>query len=146
MNDAATIVLERSPAETARDASAQWLECFEVALASGNVAAVANLFAPECHYRDMLAFSWTIRPDEGADSIAAFLIAAQKTAGARNFALAEDRTPPRIVRRLGVQVHEAIFRFETNTGRGFGVVRLLTDTPDRAWVLMTSLDELKGHE
>ena len=62
-----------------------------------------------------------------------------------DFALAEGRTPPRIVRRLGVEVYEAIFRFETETGRGHGVVRLPVEKPTRAWVLMTSLDELKGH-
>ena len=41
---------------------------------------------------------------------------------------------------------EAIFAFETAVGRGHGVVRLLAAHPDKAWVLMTSLDELKGHE
>ena len=146
MNDAATVVLEKPSAERARDAAAQWLGRFETALASGDPAPIAALFAPECHYRDMLAFSWTIRPGLGAESIAAFLAEAQKTTGAHGFALAEGRTPPRVVRRLGIEVYEAIFRFETATGRGFGVVRLPTAAPGQAWVLMTSLDELKGHE
>ena len=146
MNDAVTMVMEKPPAEKARDAVVQWLARFEAALTAGGHAPIAALFAPECHYRDMLAFSWTIRPDQGAESIARFLANAQKTTGARGFALAEGRTPPRLVRRLGVEVYEAIFRFETATGRGFGVVRLPTETPTRAWVLMTSLDELKGHE
>jgi putative flavoprotein involved in K+ transport len=146
MNDAATIVLEKPPAEKARDAVVRWLERFEVALTAGDAAALAALFADECHYRDMLAFSWTVRPDQGADRIAHFLAGAQAATGASGFALAEGRTPPRVVRRLGVEVYEAIFRFETRIGRGFGVVRLPTDTPTRAWVLMTSLDALKGHE
>lgn len=146
MNDAATIVMEQSPAEQARDAAVRWLERFEAALATGEQAGLAALFAQECHYRDMLAFSWTIRPDQGANAIAATLTDAQKVTGAYGFALAEGRTPPRVVRRLGVEVYEAIFRFETKTGRGFGVIRLPTATPDQAWVLMTSLDELKGHE
>jgi cation diffusion facilitator CzcD-associated flavoprotein CzcO len=146
MNDAATMVMDLSPAETAHDATVRWLERFETALTAGDRAGLAALFAPECHYRDMLAFTWTIRPDQGADSIAATLIAAQKSAGAGGFALAPNRTEPRVVRRLGVEVYEAIFRFETGTGRGFGVVRLPTANPRQAWVLMTSLDELKGHE
>ena len=146
MNDAATIIMEKTPAAAARDAAVGWLDAFGAALESGSAAAVAGLFAPECHYRDMLAFSWRIRPDQGAGSIAAFLIGAQKTIAAHGFALAEGRTPPRVVRRLGVEVYEAIFRFETATGRGHGVVRLPTDHPAQAWVLMTSLDELKGHE
>ena len=146
MNDAATMVTQQPPAEKARAAAVEWLHRLEGLLIAGDESALAALFAPECHYRDMLAFSWTIRPDHGADSIAAFLISAQKTTGASGFALAEGRTPPRVVRRLGVEVFEAIFRFETRTGRGFGVVRLPTETPSQAWVLMTSLDELKGHE
>ena len=146
MNDAVTTIIEKSPSERACDAAVQWLEGFEAALTAGDRTALAALFAPECHYRDMLAFSWTIRPDQGADSIAATLADAQTATGARNFALAEGRTPPRVVRRLGVEVYEAIFRFETATGRGFGVVRLPSETPAQAWVLMTSLDELKGHE
>jgi cation diffusion facilitator CzcD-associated flavoprotein CzcO len=146
MNDSATIVLEKPPAEAARDAVTNWLARFEAALTGGDPAAVAALFAPECHYRDMLAFSWTIRPAAGADAIATFLPDAQTTIAAHGFALAPGRTPPRVVRRLGIEVYEAIFRFETATGRGFGVVRLPTAAPTRAWVLMTSLDELKGHE
>jgi hypothetical protein len=140
------MVMQKPPGDRARDAAVQWLGRLEAALTEGDPAGLAALFGPECHYRDMLAFSWTIRPCLGAEAIARFLAAAQKTTHAHNFALAEGRTAPRVVRRLGIEVHEAIFRFETEAGRGFGVVRLPTTTPDKAWVLMTSLDELKGHE
>ena len=156
MNDTATIVMEKPPAARARDAAphddaahdaaAHWLGRFETALSAGDPAGIAALFAQECHYRDMLAFSWTIRPVLGREAIGAFLAAAQKTVRAHGLGLADGRTPPRAVRRLGIEVYEAIFRFETETGRGFGVVRLPAAAPDRAWVLMTSLDELKGHE
>jgi cation diffusion facilitator CzcD-associated flavoprotein CzcO len=146
MNDSATIVLEKPPTEAARDAVTRWLARFEAALTAGDPVAIAALFAPECHYRDMLAFSWTIRPAAGADTIAGFFVDAQKSVAAHGFALAPGRTPPRVVRRLGVETYEAIFRFETASGRGFGVVRLPTAAPNQAWVLMTSLDELKGHE
>lgn len=145
MNDA-TIVMEKPPADMARDTVTRWLGRFETALITGDPATIAALFAPECHYRDMLAFSWTFHPLQGQEAIGGFLATAQRTTGAHGFALAEDRTPPRIVRRLGIEVCEAIFRFETELGRGFGVVRLPTATPTQAWVLMTSLDELKNHE
>jgi putative flavoprotein involved in K+ transport len=146
MNDAATIILEKLPAQVARDAATAWLARFEVALTATDTTALAALFASECHYRDMLAFTWTIRPAKGASEIAEVLATAQTTTQAHGFALAPNRTPPRIVRRLGVETYEAIFRFETAIGRGFGVVRLPTEAPAQAWVLMTSLDELKGHE
>jgi cation diffusion facilitator CzcD-associated flavoprotein CzcO len=127
-------------------ASNRWLQRFEAALRSCDAAQLATLFAPECHYRDLLAFSWTIRPSQGAEAIAGFLAGAQPTILARDFAVAEGRTPPRIVRRLGIAVIEAIFRFDTAVGTGLGVVRLLADDPAWAWVLMTSLDRIEGHE
>ena len=52
--------------------------------------------------------------------------------------------------RAGVDAIEAIFCFETKTGRGSGVLRLVP-TPGNpenfaSWVLLTTLDEIKGHE
>jgi len=43
-------------------------------------------------------------------------------------------------------VIEALFEFETAVGRGHGVLRLPVDKPSQAWVLSTSLEELKGFE
>jgi hypothetical protein len=144
MNYAAPAVLAASSAE-ALAATNRWLGRFEAALRSHDVAELAALFAAECHYRDLLAFSWTIRPAQGAEAIAGFLAGGQPTILARDFTLAEDRTPPRVVRRLGIEVIEGIFRFDTAVGSGLGVVRLLADNPGQAWVLMTSLDQLEGH-
>jgi cation diffusion facilitator CzcD-associated flavoprotein CzcO len=144
MNYAAPAVLAASSAE-ALAATNRWLGRFEAALRSHDAAELAALFAAECHYRDLLAFSWTIRPAQGAEAIAGFLTNAQPTILARDFTLAEDRTPPRVVRRLGIEVIEGIFRFDTAVGSGLGVVRLLADNPGQAWVLMTSLDQLEGH-
>src|SRR5690606_13594306 len=98
------------------------------------------------HWRDLLAFTWNITPHAGATEIAEALCRAQAATQARDFAVARTRTPPRRVRRLGVEVVEAIFEFETAVGRGAGVVRLPTETPSRAWVLLTSLEELTGFE
>ena len=127
-------------------AAAQWLRSFESRLQLGDVGRLAALFASECHYRDILAFSWTLRPSTGAQAIADFLISAQIKIQANGFVLASERTAPRKVRRLGIEVIEAIFKFETALGRGHGVVRLLASDPTQAWVLLTTLDELKGHE
>ena len=77
MNDA-TAVIERSPAIRARDAVTQWLSRFEAALTACDPAALGTLFVPECHYRDMLAFSWTICPVLGVSAVADFLAAAQQ--------------------------------------------------------------------
>jgi putative flavoprotein involved in K+ transport len=124
----------------------QWLGQLDVALQSASRASVASLFASDGHWRDLLAFTWSITPCQGAEQIAALMVAKQGTAGARAFALAEGRTPPRRVQRAGLEVIEGIFQFETGLGRGFGVVRLLAAEPARAFQLMTGLHELKGFE
>ena len=145
MNHVASAVLETSAGQ-AHAAVSQWLGRFEAALRAPDKAALAALFAGECHYRDLLAFSWTIQPAEGVGPITDLLAGAQPVIQAQSFAIAEGRTPPRRVKRLGIEVFEGIFKFETALGRGHGVVRLLADHTGQAWVLLTSLDELKGHE
>ncbi len=146
MNHVASAVLETSPADPARGAIGQWLGRFETALRATDRAGLAGLFAPECHYRDLLAFSWTIQPAEGVGPIVDLLAGAQPGIRAEHFVISGKRTPPRRVKRLGIEVFEGIFQFETALGRGHGVVRLLANDPGLAWVLHTSLDELKGHE
>jgi hypothetical protein len=53
---------------------------------------------------------------------------------------------PRTVTRAGTEAIEAIFRFETDQGRGSGVVRLVPDAGDgrrlKAWTLLTTLEGL----
>jgi Flavin-binding monooxygenase-like len=129
-----------------RDHVGIWLADFEEALRAGDGTNLASLFADECHWRDLLAFTWSISPHEGTAAIVNCLLAVQPTIQAHNFRVATNRTPPREVKRAGVSVIEAIFEFETMLGRAHGVVRLLAAQPDKAWVLMTSLDELKGRE
>lgn len=124
----------------------QWLAQLDAALQSKNRRAVAALFAADGHWRDLVAFTWSITPAEGADTIAASLVANQTATQSRAFAIAPSRTPPRRVQRAGYDVIEAIFQFETEVGRGFGVLRLLANDPAKALQFMTSLHELKGFE
>jgi putative flavoprotein involved in K+ transport len=115
----------------------RWLDAFEAALQQRDQQAMAGLF---------IAFPWNIPPHGGAEAIATALCQAQGATQASNFHIAEGRTPPRRVRRQGVEVIEAILGFETALGRGDAVLRLPTDAPGQAWVLLTSLEELKGFE
>jgi len=124
----------------------QWLARLDVALHGASQASVASLFAPDGHWRDLLAFTWSITPCQGADAIAALMVSKQASTKARGFAIAKGRTPPRRAQRAGVDVIEGIFRYETGIGRGFGVVRLLATDPTRAFQLMTNLHELRGFE
>lgn len=142
--------VERSsekPAEMSEHATAsKWLRSFEDALRACNREALMACFGAECHWRDMLAFSWDIAPHDDQQSIVDDLIKYQPRVNARSFQVAYGRTPPRRVRRLGNEVIEAIFSFETDAARCDGVLRLPIGDPDRAWVFSSSITELKGHE
>jgi hypothetical protein len=146
MLEALTMNEIRPISATDADHVAQWLSEFEMALRTGGAAALASLFADECHWRDMLAFTWTVTPHEDRESIVDDLLRTQPRANARNFRIAYGRTPPRRVKRVGVDVIEAIFSFETEIGRCHGILRLPIQSPDKAWVFSTSLTELKGYE
>lgn len=124
----------------------QWLHSFEKALAQGSEPGLKALFTNDCHWRDLLAFTWNITPHDSLSAIVEQFARTQPHVQAKGFSVPETRTPPRLVKRLGAGVIEAIFEFETAAGRAEGVVRLLEEQPDKAWVLMTSLKELKGYE
>jgi len=140
------ITNQQAVAQSEKELVGQWLSKLDTALQSASRASVASLFAPDGHWRDLLAFTWSITPRQGAEDIAALMAAEQATAEARAFAIAEGRTPPRRAHRAGIDVIEGIFQFETRIGRGFGVVRLLAADPSKAFQLMTGLHELKGFE
>src|SRR5687768_10959614 len=144
MDAANQVVLEKTLVESEKALVAQWLDRLDAALQSRDHRSLAALFARDGHWRDLLAFTWSITPSQGAEEIAALMVTKQGTSRARGFAIAEGRTPPRRVQRAGIDVIEGIFRFETEVGRGFGVVRLLATDPWKAFQLMTGLHELKG--
>jgi len=149
MNDVELAVRRERHAASETDLAAQWLGDFERALQAGDKAALAALFLPDSHWRDLLAFTWHITPKRGAEEIAAALVAAQKATGAHGFRLAPGRTPPHPRKRLGNDVIEALFTFETKIGRGDGVLRLMPEgegSAPRAWTFLTTLEELKGFE
>src|SRR5215210_6865632 len=46
-----------------------FLEQFETALAAGDLDATVAMFAPECYWRDLVAFTWNIKTMEGRDEV-----------------------------------------------------------------------------
>ena len=132
---------------SAKAVAETWLGDFTAALASGDTARLAALLAPECHWRDILTFTWDLHTTSGAAAIAGRLAPEVARVAPRGFKLAAGRTPPRTVTRAGTDAIEAIFTFETAVGPCNGVVRLVSDGGQaRAWTLMTALDEIRGHE
>ena len=124
----------------------QWLQKFSQALKSGKIEKLQNCFSDDAHWRDLLSFTWSISPFEGGLAISEGLLAFQVDINADNFVLAHGRTEPRTITRLGVDVIEGIFTFETRFGKCEGVVRLLAEQPSKAWIFLTTLFELKGYE
>jgi putative flavoprotein involved in K+ transport len=127
-----------------------WLTQFEAALAKPDDSALKDLFHPDSYWRDALALSWTLQTIDGRDAILKTLKRQAADAAPKNFAVDPDRAPPRKVMRAGTDCIEAIFKFETATGRGDGIIRLIPDADDgnrpKAWTLLTALEELKGFE
>jgi len=124
----------------------RWLTEFNEALKQGEQKSLVSLLNPDCHWRDVLAFTWTITPLHGADEIAQFIVKKQLVIKAQGFKIALGKTAPRRMQRVGVNVIEAIFQFQTQTGRGLGIVRLPVETPGKAIQILTTLHELTGFE
>src|SRR3954469_22494532 len=114
----------------------QWLEGFADALERGDAAAAAERFLDDSYWRDLVAFTWKLktveRPDEIRDMLAHTLEHVRPTGW-------RVTDPP----TEAEGVTEAWLQFETAAGRGQAVLRL---KDGRAWTLLTTLEELKGHE
>jgi putative flavoprotein involved in K+ transport len=106
---------------------AAWLDKFGSALGRGDIAAAAKLFEPAGFWRDLAAFTWNIRTCEGQGEIQAMLAACLAHTGPSNWVYKTD----------------GWFSFETAVGRGVGHLRL---RGKHCWTLLTTLQELKGHE
>ncbi len=121
-----------SPSQRAQ----RWLDAFGAALASGKPDAALPLFDADCYWRDLVAFTWNIRTQEGHAAIRDMLAARQADTAASNFQLEGEATE-------ADGVTDAWFTFETRVSRGRGHLRLKAD---KAWTLLTTMVELKGFE
>jgi cation diffusion facilitator CzcD-associated flavoprotein CzcO len=132
------------------NAADQWLADFDAALAAPGDDRLKALFHEDTHWRDVLAFTWRITTFSGLPAVLQGLKAHAGEAKPRGLRVDPRRTAPRNVSRAGSPALEALFAFETALGRGSGVLRLTPDRRDggrlKAWTLLTTLDELKGHE
>jgi len=122
--------------DTAPDAQATaFLEAFSQSLERGDIEGVLDLFAPDCYWRDLVAFTWNVKTMEGKPAIGAMLEASLAQTGAHGFSL--ERVQHRQVDT------EAWFSFKTRLGRGQGIVRL---EDGKARTLLTTLQALTGFE
>ncbi len=113
-----------------------WVEAFAQALETRDLEKLRQLFATDCHWRDLVAFTWNIKTMEGRDAIAAMAAETLPSINPRNWQIEGEPTEAN-------GITEAWLTFETDAVRGLGHVRL---NDEGAWTLLTTAQELKGHE
>ncbi|WP_166969819.1 flavin-containing monooxygenase [Brevibacterium atlanticum] len=133
-----TTTIER-PQQTADDIATKWLEDFESALANRDIPAAAGLFATTSYWRDLVSFTWNLKTVENPDGVTDLLSRNLDRVSPSEFELSEPAATDN-------GVTEAWFTFATSVGRGKGLVRLIDEDGTKAWTLLTSLQELTGHE
>jgi putative flavoprotein involved in K+ transport len=128
-----------------RQSATRWLAEMSKAFARQDAGAVARLFIPDGHWRDVVAFTWNIVTYSGRAAIERAL---QPTLGRTQpvgLRVPEGRSPPRRVDRAGVNCLEFIFEFDTAFGHANAVARLVQAVDGwRAWTLVTTLETLHG--
>ncbi|MBT4487711.1 MAG: NAD(P)/FAD-dependent oxidoreductase [Rhodospirillaceae bacterium] len=145
------MVLAAEPTElTLAEITSDWLDGFADALRRNDSDGAAALFLSDGHWRDLLSFTWHIQTASGTADIAAGLQRTLAATKPHEFHIPSHRAAPRLVTRAGVECIEAIIAFETATGPASGILRLVSDDTAggewRAWVLLTALDDIRGHE
>ena len=109
-----------------------------VALAAGDIEAAVALFQDDCYWRDLAAITWNLKTVEGKAQVRDMLTAQLGAMKPRDFGQQAGEAASQ-----SGDVTEGWIRFETETGRGTGQIRLKNG---KIWTLLTALDELKGHE
>ena len=113
-----------------------FLSSLASALESGNIAAATALFAEECYWRDLVAFTWNIKTMEGKPAIAAMLENSLASVKPSHWQIEGEAT-------AAEDVTEAWITFETAVARGRGHLRM---KGGKCWTLLTTMVELKGFE
>src|SRR5882757_2942633 len=115
-----------------------FLDKFDAALAAGDIDAAVAMFAPECYWRDLVAFTWNVKTMESRDQVREMLSSCLARVKPNNWKIAEGEGATETD-----GVTECWFSFETGAARGYGLIRLQNG---QIWTLLTTLVELKDHE
>jgi putative flavoprotein involved in K+ transport len=114
------------------------LDALNEGFAAGDVERIKARFATESYWRDLVAFTWNLKTVEGPEEIGAMLESQLDKVKPGNFRLQDGELPSE-----DGGIVTAWITFETEAGRGWGLMRL---KDDRIWTLLTALQELKGFE
>jgi hypothetical protein len=129
--------------ETAYGLASDWLRELSDALEAQAPQQIARLFLEDGCWRDVVALTGDVRSFSGASGLAEAAARCVRILTPGSLAIRSD-WPPAAVNRAGREVIEVLFRFETASGSGDGVVRLIPDGGAlRAWTFMLSLRSLR---
>ncbi len=119
-----------------RAAVEAWVAALAGAFDAGDSMAAAALFTETSYWRDLLAFTWNITTSEGRPAIRAMLEARLAETAPHDLRVVDDTTEEQ-------GIVSGWFTFETAQARGIAHLRLVGGL---ALTLLTSMEELKGHE
>src|SRR5712675_1660142 len=129
-------------APSAEQTATQWVGAFGFALTSGDEAALAKLFLPDSHWRNLFGISWQLATFSGNENLCHELSRRASEVRASEFRLDTAALAPRRAVVAGREVIEAIIRFDTVNGPGIGTIRLAcpAHAVPVAWTISTTLD------
>lgn len=136
MSANATDVSSNAAPSAELQAVKQWLEKFDSALSAADADATASLFEADGFWRDMVSFTWNITTMEGHDAIKDMVSSCVSAVKPSNWLVEEPPTE-------ADGIIDAWLTFETAVSRGRGHLRL---RDGKAFTLLTTMVELKGHE
>ena len=125
-----------TPLHTPTAQLAAWVESLNERLAQRDLDGTLELFASECHWRDLLLFSWNLLTLEGKPAIREMLETRLDQTRPERWQVEGEAT-------LNNGVLEGWISLETQAARGKGYVRLKNGL---CWTLLTTMRELKGFE
>ncbi|NKC51966.1 NAD(P)/FAD-dependent oxidoreductase [Ochrobactrum cytisi] len=115
-----------------------FLDKFGAALEAGRIDEAVSMFADDCYWRDLVAFTWNIKTVEGHDQVRDMLQSQLQLVKPTKWLVAAGETATE-----ADGLTESWISFETEVARGYGLIRL---KGGKIWTLLTVMSELKGHE
>jgi len=133
-----------------RAVAQEWISKLETVLASKDVSRLGSIMHEDCWWRDMLAFEWDLRTIHGLDQVKNYVGKNLEDAQLSKFKLHQTgQFAPSIAKPIeGLEWVESMFDFQSKTGRGSGMLRIVqgADGVWKGYMIYTVLKELKGFE
>ena len=102
----------------------QWLGQWQAACSSGQHEELASCLTPDCHWRDLVAFHWSVQTWSGQNAVAQQLGARLPATTPTQWRRHATKALTRWVERDGHEWLEVSIEFDTQLARGEGLVRL----------------------